>query len=745
VKNKLVLTVLNRFHHCVGFVISAGVCVLVLATPSLAQTGTSSSNSNSSAASSSSLALVPMPREVHPREVLSLKDGISVDTVSPDAEDKFAVTDLVATLKERGVDAHEGHHDKVQIILMRLDDKDAAKILQGSQVTFDPAMHEEGYVLLTEGNKTYDIAATSAGLYYGAQTIKQLVVGGTAEGKTSGSDATLQGVVARDWPAMKYRGVDDDLSRGPMPTLEFQKHQVKVFSEYKVNIYSPYFENTLAYKSNPLSAPPGGAMTRADVEALVQYALQYHVTIVPEQEAFGHLHHTLTYDKYAKLAETPHGAVLAPVQPGSVQLIQQWFTEIAAMFPGPFMHIGADETSDLGKGQTRDQVAKEGLGKVYMDFLIQIHQALGPLHKQLLFWGDIAMNDPELVKTLPKDMIAIAWVYSPEPEGYDKWLLPFTNAGLQTWVAPGVSNWSRVYPDSNSGLLNIQEFVRDGQRMGSTGVLNTVWNDDGEGLFNQDWYGVLFGAAAGWQSGVSSMPQFQNSFGQVFHGDSTGKINQAQIELMAAQKILEDASLDESSDHLFWMDPWSKEGQEVSAKLLPVAQSLRGHAEEAIILMAQARAAGPLREQDALAAMEMGARRMDFIGFKFEAAQEMLTAYDRAYQQQNDSANNKQLGEGLYDISSNDGRCQDLRDGYGLTRDLYREAWLKENRPYWLDNVSAQYELAMQLWIKRAERFSEAQTQWFQTRTLPPPEALGLPAISNKPPGNANPPAVVPQ
>ena len=683
-----------------------------------------------------------MPREVHARSVLSLKGGVSVETASHDPADKFAVADLVETLKDRGVDAQEGHRDKVKIVLMRLDDKDAAKVLQRSQVGFNPAMHDEGYVLATEGDKTYDIAATSAGLYYGAQTIKQLIVGGSApDGKGSRSDAVLNGVLIRDWPAMKYRGVDDDLSRGPVPTLAFQKHQVKVFSEYKANLYSPYFENTLAYASNPLSAPPGGAMTRADVEELVKYAQQYHVTIVPEQEAFGHLHHTLTFDKYANLAETPHGTVLAPVQPGSIQLIQQWFTEIAAMFPGPFMHVGADETFDLGKGQTKPEVEKEGLGKVYMDFLIQIHQALEPLHKQLLFWGDIAMNDPDLVKTLPKDMIAIAWVYSPEAGGYDKWLLPFINAGLQTWVAPGVSNWNRVYPDSNSGLLNIQEFVRDGQRLGSTGELNTVWNDDGEGLFNQDWYGVLFGAAAGWQPGASSIPQFQDSFGQVFHGDRTGKINQAQIALMAAQKTLEDTGIRYTSDRLFWMDPWSQEGQEVSAKLLPVVQTLREQTEQAIILMDQTRAAGPLREEDALDAMEMGARRMDFLGYKFEAAQEMLTAYDRAYREQGDPANNKHLGAGLYDISSNNGRCQDLRDGYGLTRDLYRAAWLKENRPYWLDNVSAQYDLAMQLWIQRGVRFAEAQAQWYQTHTLPPPEAVGLPPIATAPAASTDHPA----
>ena len=136
---------------------------------------------------------------------------------------------------------------------------------------------------------------------------------------------------------------------------------------------------------------------------------------------------------------------------------------------------------------------------------------------------------------------------------------------------------------------------------------------------------------------------------------------------------------------------------------------------------------------------------MDFLGYKFEAAQEMLTAYDKAYQQQNDPEASKHLGSGLYDISSNNGRCQDLRDGYGLTRDLYRAAWLKENRPYWLDNVSAQYEAAMQLWIQRGIRFGEAQAQWYQTHTLPPPEAVGLPPISTAPTGEVNPPTVVPQ
>lgn len=702
-----------------GFVFLVAATCLFLHNGSLAQAASPAHATNQAPAN---LALVPVPREVREVADLPLTTGISISAEGSDPADKFAADDLASTLKERGVEARADRKGKLKVVLLREQTKKAKEVLARANVKFDPAMHDEGYAIVTVGDTTYDIAATGEGVFYGAQTIKQLVAG-------RGTKSILHGVVIRDWPAMKYRGLDDDLSRGPVPTLAFQKHQVKVISEYKINLYSPYFENTLTYAGNPLAAPPGGAMTAADVKELVQYAQQYHVTIVPEQEAFGHLHHTLMFDMYSQLAETPHGYVLAPGQPGSLQLIQQWFTEIASLFPGPFLHIGADETVDLGRGQTKARVDQEGLGAVYIDFLKQIHTTLAPLHKTLLFWGDIAMNSPDLVKTLPKDMIAIAWEYNPHPEGYEKYLLPYVNAGMQTWVASGVNNWRLVYPNFNAGLANIQGFVSDGQRLGSTGELNTVWNDMGEGLFNMDWYGVLFGAAASWQQGTSDIPQFQNSYGQVFHGDTSGKVNRAQVELMAAQQVLTDAGLRAASDHLFWVDPWSAEGQQLSAKFLPVAHTFRLHVEQAIVLIDQARATGELREPDALDAMEMGARRMDFIGYKFEAAQEIADEYARAYGEQNDPAQRRDVYHELGTITGANGQCQDMRDGYGLTRDLYRAAWLQEDRPYWLDNVSAHYDLAMQLWIQRATRFNQAMMQFSQTHGLPKPEELGLPAL----------------
>ena len=64
-----------------------------------------------------------------------------------------------------------------------------------------------------------------------------------------------------------------------------------------------------------------------------------------------------------------------------------------------------------------------------------------------------------------------------------------------------------------------------------------MWDDDGEGLFLEDWYGILFGAAASWQPGTSDLAQFQESYGPVFHGDASGKIDEAQRALIVLRDI----------------------------------------------------------------------------------------------------------------------------------------------------------------------------------------------------------------
>ena len=656
------------------------------------------------------LHLIPQPREVRTQGATPLKNGIAVG-LPRNVDDRHAANDLIDALRNRHITINPSA--PVRIAFIRSDRPQAVGLLKKHSITITPEMTEEGYVIISDARGLVIIASSASGMFYAAQTVKQLVRG-------SGTSARLERATIRDWPAMRYRGFHDDISRGPVPTLEFQKKQIRVLAAYKVNVYSPYYEHTLLYPSNPLFAPPGGAMTPDQVRELVAYAARYHIDVIPEQEAFGHLHHVLKYELYSALGETPHGHVLAPGQPGSLPLIRQFFAHIDSLFPSRFIHIGADETFELGRGQTAERVRTEGIGTVYLDFLKQIEVALRPTGKRFLFWGDVAMNHPDLVKTLPKSLVPVAWTYGADTS-FVRYIAPFRDAGMETWVAPGVSSWNRVYPDNAIALVNIQRFVRDGQRLGATGELNTSWDDDGEALFNQTWYGVLFGAAAGWQQGESSIDEFENSFGLIFHDDTTGLIDQAQRKLSAAHALLSKAGVGDASNYLFWLDPWSDEGKLMAQRIRPVTHDLRILAESAMVYVAKAERP-LLLEHDALDAVALGARKMDFIGMKFQFADEVVQMYARA-----SDTTTKTISRDLADITGVNGRLQDLRDGYSLIRDEYEKAWLRENRPYWLHNVLARYDLATQLWMNRADRINLSRQQWNRTHRLSPAAAIGVP------------------
>lgn len=687
-----------------------------------------------SAIAQSPLKLIPIPRELKEGTTQPLSQGIQITCASPcAAEDAFAVDDLKSYLASQGITVNASA--PANILVARYGSPISKSILSDASADkkpltdFPAEMKPEGYAIIPDGKGLAITADSGSGIFYALQTVKQLVTG-------HGANATLHTATIRDWPAMRYRGLSDDLSRGPFPTFEFQKKQIRTLAAYKINIYSPYFEHTMQYSGHPLMAPPGGSLTQAQARELVAYASQFHIVIIPEQEAFGHLHYLLNWEKYSPIAETAHGQVLAPGQADAQKLTHDMFSELAQIYPGPFLHLGADETVELGKGQTKSEVDSKGLGTVYLGFLQRIVADLHPLNRKLLFWGDIAYKEPDLLKQLPesfkKATIAVPWEYNPHPNGFDRYIKPFTDAGFETWVAPGINNWSRVYPNWNNGLDNIQRFTLDGQKLGATGQLNTIWNDDGEALVNADWYGILFGAEAAWHKGEASIPAFQSSFGEIFHGDTTGKIDQAQRELMAAHKLLKDSPYKvDGQDLLFWQDPWNADGQRIAGQIRPILSELRLHSERALVLVAEARNANPnLRETDALDVLELGARRMDLIGLKFQISEEIANSYAHAFALQTSKVkeDREELSRELNSINAVNGKLQDLRNNYSLLRDLYEQAWLRSNRPYFLRNNLERYDFTIQMWLGRIDRMRVAQRQWLNSQTLPPASDIGIPA-----------------
>src|SRR5204862_3786344 len=194
---------------------------------------------------------------------------------------------------------------------------------------------------------------SAAGVFYGVQTLRQLI-------QFEQNRMIIPAVSIKDWPTLRWRGVHDDVSRGRIPTVEYMKKQIRTLAEYKINLFSIYMENVFDYKDQPLIAPKEAAITPAQVKELIAYAKKYYVTILPEQQAFGHLHHVLKYEEYSDMAETPHGHVLAPMNPRTYDFIAEMYSELVPLFPSPLFHIGSDETFELGRGQSAEKAKEVG-------------------------------------------------------------------------------------------------------------------------------------------------------------------------------------------------------------------------------------------------------------------------------------------------------------------------------------------------------------------------------------------------
>ncbi|MFZ0952165.1 MAG: beta-N-acetylhexosaminidase [Candidatus Sulfotelmatobacter sp.] len=669
------------------------------------------------------LKLIPVPKEVRLQQggfrvrpttrILvefghQEEDRIAAETLAEEIQDQSGLKISITGSKEKAKEVRSA------IVLARLQDRSVRDFLASKGLTAD-SIGDQGYLLFSDKTHLIVAANTGQGLFYGVQTLRQLLH--EDDGKL-----ICPAVSIRDWPSMEWRGVQDDISRGPIPTEDFMKRQIRTLAAYKVNLFGLYMEHVFDFASQPLLAPREAALTPKEVNALVDYARKLYVTILPEQQTFGHLHHMLKYEIYSEVAERPHGHVLTPTNQRSYEIIKAMYADLVPLFPGPFLHVGGDETFELGRGQTAQRVAEVGLGRVYLDHMQKVFSILEPYHKQLMFWGDIAIKYPQLLGILPKDMIAVPWDYDPKPS-YANIIKPYRDAGLRVVVAPGAQTWNQLWPDLDAGYINIRNFVRDGQNLGAMGMLNTTWNDDGEAIYGMAWPTLIYGAAAGWQSGESSIDQFKDDYDWAFYRNGNDATFRDALEnLDHGHQALAKAKIDTDTDDLFWIDPFTPEGARMMQKLAAAAPEMRLGAEHALESLRRNRTKARAN-QDTLADMTLAAWRWDTLGMKAEFTQEINKFYWDAFLNPADA---ERVSGDLEEITSINARLEDLRDATTRLGEMYREAYLREYGPYWLDNVLVRYDDLASEFQKKIGAVRQAHRQYDATKTLTRPEELGF-------------------
>ncbi|CAN5833838.1 beta-N-acetylhexosaminidase [soil metagenome] len=262
----------------------------------------------------------------------------------------------------------------------------------------------EGYALEVTSAGITISAATPAGAFYGMQTLRQLLPGAweyeaLRPPAKNAPSVVVPALMIRDQPRFEWRGAMLDVARHFF-TVDDVKRYIDLMALHKLNRLHLHLADDQGWRIDIRSWPnlaihggstevgggPGGFYGQDQYAAIVRYAAERFITIVPEIDMPGHTNAAL-----ASYAELNCDRIAPPLYTGievgfsalcvekeeTYKFIDDVVREIAALTPGPYFHIGGDEVKKLTQAQ-------------YNAFIERVQGIVQSHGKQMIGWDEIA-------------------------------------------------------------------------------------------------------------------------------------------------------------------------------------------------------------------------------------------------------------------------------------------------------------------------------------------------------------------
>lgn len=396
----------------------------------------------------------------------------------------------------------------------------------------------QGYRLSISADGITLSAAAQAGLFYGLQTLRQLV-------DLTGQGNRLPAVTIHDWPDLEWRGLQLDIARRMTYRHEHVKDIIRQMSALKMNMLHLYLEGSFAFPSQP-ALHQDSFMTPEQAKDLCTFAAGHHVTLIPQVNCLGHMRQLLDAEENIHLREDPEdGYMICPSHPETLPFVFALLDDLADAFDTPFIHIGMDEAGKLGTcPQCRKRVDQDGhAGGLLAEYTNAIAAHLRKRGRRALMWGDMLLDKMRFPGThaanggvtgwgsqnmtcralglLDPDIIICDWQYAyfmPEE------MQAIRAAGHDIMPAPDTDE--RVCPwGPKRGLdFHLRNFFDAAKENGAIGGFATTWSLYMGEYFHNRWLDFGKAAESLWSSRHYEPAEFADRFGRVFFGIDGGRL-----------------------------------------------------------------------------------------------------------------------------------------------------------------------------------------------------------------------------
>ena len=412
-------------------------------------------------------------------------------------------------------------------------------------------LEEQSYMIDVSANAVHLTASAAPGLFYGVQTLLQLIR------LSRGTFYLPEGRIV-DWPDVQLRTIYWDDAHHLEHTNELQRI-IRQAAFFKINGIIIKLDGHFQYRDAPALVEPY-ALTAAQLQALTDYGLRYHVQVIPYLDGPAHVAFILKHPEYASLRAFPgNNYEICTTNPESYRLLLGLYGELLAANRGvKYFFVSTDEPYYVGLANNHqcnevDRSQQLGSrGRVLVDFITKTADYLHNHGREVIFWLDEPLAAAD-IGSLPKYLI--------NGEEYMPSLTPLLRShGIRQMIYTVTQGLESLFPNyyilplskrlhtpdklrTERVTENLDQTLFAPQRKSTDlmGSINAGWAD--LGLHPETfWLGYAVTSAMAWHPRSVNPNELMETFYRIFYGAATqdyGRIYQ----LM-------------SFEAQFWLDSW---------------------------------------------------------------------------------------------------------------------------------------------------------------------------------------------
>jgi hexosaminidase len=426
----------------------------------------------------------------------------------------------------------------------------------------------EGYIMTIDKGNVEIISAGEAGLFYGCQTLEQLLE------DARDFNVPIPACKITDFPALSYRAVHFDVKHH-LDHMNYYYECIDRLARYKINAVIFEFEDKLCYQRQPLVGAPQ-AISINEMAALTNYAHDRHIEISPLVQGLGHATYILKHQQYAHLRELPNNRwAFCPMDEGTYEVLFDLYRDAIEATPGSkYLHIGGDEIGNIGLcPRCKPTADKEGTLSLNLYWLRRVCDFASENGRIPIFWDDMPLKEAgvyestynssitfkqasdvwekggpileKVISEFPKDCIYMRWNYSMGNQPGNIMALDwYREHGLKVMVATAAQTGATLIPYDDRGSMDangidaIRSFIQLAAEKEIGGMLCTAWDDQSPHMETY-WRGWIASAEYSWTPAGRTLEEYDEAYLQREYGISTHNYAEIYAALREAAQFWE--------------------------------------------------------------------------------------------------------------------------------------------------------------------------------------------------------------